>query len=54
MHQFFTVKEKVKQPYFTSITRDSHSTDKLEVDGCTYFPPSLPSASMLLFKGIGI
>lgn len=23
MHQPFTVKEKVKQPYFTSITRDS-------------------------------
>ena len=25
--------KKVKQPYFTSITRDSNSADKLEVDG---------------------
>ena len=44
-------KVKVKQPYFTSITRDSNSTDKLEVDGALILPPSLHQCSVLrVFK----
>ena len=44
-------KKKVKQPYFTSITRDSNSTDKLEVDGTLILPPSLHQCSVLrVFK----
>ena len=32
------LKVKVKQPYFTSITRDSSLTDKLEVEGALEQP----------------
>ena len=44
-------KVKVKQPYFTSITRDSNSTDKLKVDGALILLPSLHQCSVLrVFK----
>ena len=37
----------MKQPYFTSIARDSNSTDKLEVDGALILPPSLHQCFVL-------
>ena len=41
----------IKQPYFTSRTRNSNSTDKLEVDGALILPPSLYQCSVLrVFK----
>ena len=46
-----TVKVKVKQPYLTSITRNSNSTDKPEVDGALILLPSLHQCSVLrVFK----
>ena len=39
--------KKVKQPYFTSLSRDSNSTCKFEVDGELIFPPSLHQCSDL-------
>ena len=39
--------KKVKQPHFTSITRDSNSTDKLEVDGALILTPSSHQCSVL-------
>ena len=43
--------KKVKEPYFTLITRDSNSTDKLEVDGALILPLSLHQSPVLrVFK----
>jgi len=46
------LKVKVWQPYFMSITYDSNSTDKLEVNGVLILPPA-PSVlcSVRVFKG---
>ena len=45
------LKVKIRQPYFMSITYDSNSTDKLEVDGALILPPA-PSVpcSVRVFK----
>ena len=45
------LKVKIWQPYFMSITYDSNSTDKLEVDGALILPPT-PSVpcSVRVFK----
>ena len=46
-------KKKVKQPYFASITRDSNSTDKLEVDGVrSFYPPLSTNAPMGMVLGV--
>ena len=46
-----TSKLKVKQPYLTSITRNSNSTDKPEVDGALILLPPLHQCSFLrVFK----
>ena len=45
------VKKKAKQPYLTSITRNSNSTDKLEVDGALILLPPPHQCSVLrVFK----
>ena len=45
------VKSKVKQPYLTSITRKSNSTDKPEVDGALILLPPRHQCSVLrVFK----
>ena len=45
------VKVKVKQPYLTSITRNSNSTDKPEVDGALILLPPRHQCSVLrVFK----
>ena len=45
--------KKVKQPHFTSITRASNSTDKLEVDGVLILTPSPHQCSVLrVFKSV--
>ena len=44
-------KQKAKQPYLTSITRNSNSTDKPEVDGALILLPPLHQCSFLqVFK----
>ena len=44
-------KKKVKQPYLKSITRNSNSTDKLDVDGALNLLPPLHQCSVLrVFK----
>ena len=51
LYTVLSTKSKVKQPYLTSITRDSNSTDKPEVDGALILLPPRHQCSVLrVFK----